>query len=440
MSLGAAFVSTILPTLIPYYDKTIQDLVELKDTVYALFSKGETASVNSLGARVSLRTKVNPNFGNRLEGNPFREPGQNSYQQLSVAYQRSSISGGMTDDVIDQIKDQNSFAESMAECIATDTMSYKRQQDIDFCLGDGSARRATVLSVTSGAAGGSVVVMDAVLGNRLLEQDGLYVAHDPTTGTAHGVTTGHNLTSKTDFQTTNFGGDVTSGTTWAAADIIVNRGDADGNSSWNLAIYGFTYFANDSGEYFGLSKDLTDKLRGIREPLGGNNISFSSLLRGEVRWKYRWNESVVPTMTDFTSEAQVSVYKNLGFQLRSFLQDPNSGPVKKFDGAIESISDGNREIIVDNNFSPSDWFRGDRKIVKHFVLEQPALWGKDGLQYRSTISTGVSASNGVAASPGQWKGLLSWIIAGKENFAALNPARFIWYSGCGTTGSFNGIK
>lgn len=446
MPLGVSDIAAILPVLVPLIDKNIEMLVELADHVYALHEKGTDAEINSLGARVSVRNKINPNYGNNgIDGKPFREPGQNNYLQYVISFVADNYSGGITGASWANLNSAQAFGDSVNDMIATGIEYMKRQRDIDFCHGSfPTAYRAKVLSVTSGANAGSVVVMDPEEGNRFLDKDGIYIFCHPTTGLAHGVATGHQLTSKTDNQITNFLGDVTSGTTAAAGDILVNRADATGASSFNQAIYGFEYFGLDSGDYFGLSKDTEDKIRGLREPGNGNNVSRSLLLRGEVRFKYRWNpgeggRAKLSALVDIVSSAQYAIYETMGYNLTQYLGDPNGGPIKKFDAKINAVQDGGRLMIEDSNVRPSNWFRYDPRAMRRYVFEPTALWTKDGLKMRSLVSGGVAALNGMLASGGQIQDLLSWVIQGKEQMFYRNPALMITYFGLGTIGTFQGV-
>ena len=446
MPIGAQDIASVLPTLIPMLDTEIEMLVELEDHWYSAHETGTDGQMNSLGARVSLRSSINPNYGNQsIDGGAFREPGQNGYLQAIIPFSADNYSGGATGAAQANLESIKSFGDSMEEMVALGVQYIKRQRDIDFAHGTFPLGfRAKVSSITSNGSSGSVVVMDAEEGNRFLDKNGCYIACHPTTGNAHGVATGHYVTSKPDAQTTNFSGNVGANTTWAAGDILVNRADATGATSFNRAIYGFEYFGLDSGEYFGLSKDTEDKLRGLRENGNGNNISRSLLLRGETRYKYRWNPgeqgaTKLSAMIDAVPTAQYSAYQAMGYNLVQYLATPGAA-IKTFDAKINAVQDGNRVMIEDANIRPSNWFRYDKTTVKRYVFEKTGMWTRDGLKYRSIYSTGVGASNGVAASPGQIQDLTSFVIQGKENMFCKDPAKIIWYFNLGYTGIFNGVS
>lgn len=443
MPIGQQDIQSILPVLMPEMDNLVVMLVELKDHLWASHEKGTDHKMNSLGARVSLRNKVNTHWGNQsVDGGAFREPGSNDYLQAIITFAAHNISGGATGAAIQNLESPKAFGDSMEQMIALAMEVHKREMDIDFCHGSAPLGfRAKIASITSAASTGSVVVMDSEEGNRFLAENEYYVACDPTTGATHGVAGGHPLLSTSDSVTCTFGGDVTTNTDWAAADILVHKASADGENSFNRAIFGFEYFGLDSGEYFGLSKDTTTKLRGLRENANFNNVSQSLLLRGETRYKYRWNtgdQSELEAMIDAVPTAQYSAYKAMGYSLTNYLQTPGN-QISKFDGAIRSISDGNRALVEDANIRPTNWFRYNKDIIKRYVFEETALWTRDGLKWRSIYSSGVSASGGVAATPGQIKDLLSWVIQGKDQMFCNNPAKMITYINLGTIGQFTGV-
>lgn len=445
MPVGPQDIQSILPVLAPEMDRIVENLVELEDHLYSAHAKGEDAQINSLGARVSLRNIINANYGNQsIDGGAFREPGQNNYLQAIIAFTADNYSGGATGAAQTNLESAKAFGDSIEEMIALGVQYIKRQRDIDFCHGSAPLGfRAKVLSVTSGASTGSVVVMDPEEGNRFLDKGGCYVAVVAASGVTHGVPTGHYLQSKSDNQTCTFSGDVTANTDWGAGDILVHRADATGANSWNRAMFGFEYFGLDSGEYFGLSKDTEDKLRGLRENANNNNVSRSLLLRGETRYKYRWNPGEQGTtklsaMVDAVPTAQYSAYTAMGYSLVQYLAQPGAA-IGKFDGKINAVTDGNRVMIEDANIRPTNWFRYDRSTIRRYVFEQTGLWTRDGLKYRSIYSTGVAAASGVVASAGQIQDLTSFVIQGKEQMFCKDPAKIIWYFSLGTVGTFQGV-
>jgi hypothetical protein len=438
-------IPSILPALAMAMDKQVAMLVELEDHVYAMHEKGTDAEINSLGARVTLRNIINPNYGNQaIDGGAFREAGTTKYLQAIISFTADNYSLGASGAALKNIESPQFFGDSLEELLALGVQYMKRQRDIDFCHGTAPLGfRAKVLSVTSGATGGSVVVMDPEEGNRFLDEDGYYIACHPTTGAAHGVTTGHQCTGKPDTQTTNFSGDVTVNTTWAANDILVNRAAADGSSSFNRAMYGLEYLGLDSGEYFGLSKDSVSKLRGIRENANFNNVSRSLLLRGETRWRYRWNPgaagaATLAAMIDVVPTAQMNAYKAMGFALISYLAQPGAA-IPKFDANIGAVSDGNRVMIEDANIRPSMWFRYKKDIIKRYEFEPTAIWTRDGLKWRSIYSAGIAAASGVAATAGQILDLITAVIQGKEQMFNKEPPHMITYFNLGTAGLFQGV-
>lgn len=446
MPFTPADIPSILPTLELIMSKKITMLVELEDHLYNRHGRGTPEDTNSLGARVSFLTAVNGNYGNNaIDGGAFREGGSDAYAQATIGFTADNISATITGATLKNVKSASSFGDSIEQRTARMIAYVKKQRDIDLCHGTFPLGfRAKVLSVTSGANSGSTVVMDPEEGNRFLEPGAIYIACHPTTGVAHGVATGHDVLvkgGKPDKQTTLFHGDVTSGTTWAAGDILVNRADANGVASFNRAMYGFEYFLLDSGEYFGLSKDDTDLLRGLREPGNGNNVSRSLLLRGETRYKYRWNNSNdqrLDSMIDVVPFVQSSIYKTLGQDLLQY-HITDGGPLQKFDGAIKKVSDGSRLMIENGNVRPSNWFRYDPSQVERYVLEETAMWGLDGLKFRTSYSSGVAALNGVAATGGSIIDQISWTIQGKEQMFMRCPAHGIWYFNLGTNGMFQGV-
>jgi hypothetical protein len=442
--IGPQDIASILPTLVPILDQQIEMLVELEDHWYSMHET-EDFEMNSLGARFSLRSFINPNYGNQsIDGGAFREAGQNGYLQAIVPFAADNYSGGATGAAQANLASPRAFGDSMEELVALGVEYIKRQRDIDLAHGTFPLGfRAKVKSITSNATSGSVVVMDDEEGNRFLDENGFYIACHPTTGAAHGVTTGHQVTTKTDNQITNFSGDVGAGTTWAAGDFLVNRADAEGASSFNKAMYGFEYFGLDSGEYLGLSKDTNSKLRGLRENGNGNNISRSLLLRGETRYKYRWNPGMegrtkLTAMIDAVPTAQYAAYEAMGYNLVQYLAQPGEA-IKNFDAKINAVRDGSRVMIENANIRPSNWFRYDKSTIKRGVFEKTALWTRDGQKYRSIYSSGVGAASGVAATAAQIKDLTSFVIQGKENTVCKDPAKIIWYFNIGVNGVYNGV-
>lgn len=445
MPFGPTDIPSILPEMGLILDKKINLLVELEDHIYSRHSMGTPDDTNSLGARVTFITQVNGNYGNNsIDLGAFREGGSEQSQQLTITFTADNISGAIGGAALRNIKSPSHFGDGVEAKTARMVKYLKKQRDIDLCHGTFPLGfRAKVLSVTSGSStAGSVVVMDSEEGSRFLEPGAVYVGCNATTGAAHGVTTGHPVISKNaDNVTVTFQGDVTSGTTWGVGDILVNKGDATGVSSFNRAMYGFEYFLLDSGEYFGLSKDQTGLLRGIRENGNGNNISRSLLLRGEVRYKYRWNDSSdqkLDSMIDVVSFAQEAVYKTLGFDLLQYV-NLQGGPLQKFNGAIKTVQDGNRLLLANGNVRPSNWFRYDPSQVRRYVLSPTKIWDEDGLKFRSTPVSGVGSSNGVPAMGGSILDQINWTIEGKEQMAMVIPAHGIWYYGLGYSGMFNGV-
>jgi len=438
--------TSVLPILAPFMDKTVEVLVETKDRLYAMFSKGTDGQINSLGARVSVLTAMNPNYGNnQIDGGGFREPGSFGYKQFIIQFVGDNASLGLTGAAQQNIQSNSAFGLDVTKMLAYTVEYLKRQRDIDFSHGNGSGQRALVASVTSSANTGSVVVMDAQEGTRFLDENGIYIAINPLSpATPHGITTGHTLLSKaSDNITATFLGATATGTAVTTGDIFVNKGDSQGNNSYNRAIYGLEYFFGNSGDYFGLSKDSERRIQGMIENGFNNNVSRSLLLRGELRYRYFWadtDDDDLSAMLDVVSIAQYGVYELLGYALTQYMYDPAKGELPKFDGKIKIVSDGSRQMIRAANVRPTNWFRIAPKYIRRYQFEPTALWTRDGSRWRSVYGAGVAASAGMPANAGQIMDLTSCVVQGKEQMFNGNPRRGVFYQNLGTNGVFQGVN
>jgi hypothetical protein len=419
--MGSETNQTALPLLQLKINKAIVMTVELKDTLYSMHAKGTPKEMNSLGARAIFKLRVNPNSGNQGEGDYFREPGKHNFKQAVIGFTRDNISHGANGDYLDNIENTDAIGGKLKELMADNVLYLKKQRDIDFCHGDGVGSRG-LISSWSVSGGNTTVTFDSAEGTRFLDEDEIYFVVLPADGTVHGVTTGHRCLSITSSTVAVFVGDMTAGTTVAAADILVKKATADNETSWNRALYGYDYFFLDSGPYFGLSKDTDRRLRGLRVNGGGRNVSFSLLEKGRTKWFYRWNEEMPQSLIDAVPPAQQAAYKLLGYSLRRI-----DGGATSFDGALVKVTDGNLTMHIDANLLPTKWRRYDQSTIERYEFKPTGIWRRDGLTYRTVQGNNTN------------KDEIYWIIDGKEQMFCNNPARGIEYYNLGTAGVETGV-
>jgi hypothetical protein len=411
-------IAQALPHLIPKINKAITQTIELKDTMYSMHSKGTPKEMNSLGARVIFKLGINSNYGNQGEGDWFREPGHHRVKQATIGFTRDNTSHGVNGDYFDNIEGTDAIGGKLAELMKDDVANIKKQRDIDFCHGDGKGTRGTVLTLS----GTTIINFEATEGTRFLDEGEIYFFVHPTSGAVHGEITGHLLVTINSSTQATFVGSTTAGTSVAAADLVVHKATADNETSFNRAIYGYEYFFLDSGAYFGLDKDADAKLRGLRVNGSSLNVSFSLLEKGITKWMYRWNDPAPSNLIDVIPPAQAAAYKLLGYTLRRI-----DGKARSFDGAINQVSDGDREMFIDANIRPSNWFRYDRATIDRYEFKATGVWKRDSLGMRAVQGNGTN------------KDEVFWIIDGKEQMFDSNPARGIWYYGLGYAGVDIGI-
>lgn len=419
--MSAETVREALPYLIPRINKAVVMTIELQDTNYSLHSKGTPKEMNSLGARQVFKLRINSNYGNPGEGDYFREGGKHNSKQATIGFTRDGITHSVNDDYFDNVEGTDAIGGKLADLIKDNIAYMKKQRDVDFCHGTGLASRGKIASI-SVSGGNTTATFDSEEGTRLLDEGEIYFAVTAAAGTVHGSTSGHKLLSITSTTVAVFEGDMSSGTTVAANDILVHKATADNENSWNRALYGYEYFFNDSGPYFGLDRDTESKLRGLRVNGGGFNVSFSLLEKGRTKWFYRWNQQMPNNLIDATSPAQEAAYKLLGYSLRRV-----EGTASSFDGAFTKVTDGNLTMHVNANIRPGNWFRYDPATIDRYEFKETGIWKRDGLTMRTVQGNGSN------------KAEVYWIINGKEQMFCNNPARGVWYYNLGTSGVDTGI-
>lgn len=415
--MSAEGIREALPYLIPKLNRAVVMSVELKDSAYALHSKGTPKEMNSLGARQTIKLAVNSNYGNKGEGDYFREGGKHNAKQAIIGFTRDSITHALNDDYFDNVEGTDAIGGKMADLMKDNIAYMKKQRDIDFCHGDGKGTRGTVSSVS----GTTIIIFTSEEGSRFTDKNEFYFFHHPTTGAIHGSTSGHQVVSIDSTTQATFTGDLTSGTTVAANDLMVHKGTADNESSYNRALYGYEYFFLDSGAYFGLDKDTESLLRGLRVNAQNLNVSFSLLEKGITKWQYRWNEEP-DGLIDMVPPCQIASYKKLGYPIRRIGADD-----KSFDGGITKVTDGQRTMYSDANIRPTNWFRYKQSCIQRYEFKATGVWTRDGNTYRTIYGNNSNKSE------------IYWIIDGKEQMFCDQPAHGIWYYNLGTSGVETGI-
>lgn len=410
-------VRQALPYLYPKINQAVVQTVELEDTNYSLHAKGQAKEINSLGARVAFKLRVNTNYGNNSSGGYFREPGHHQAKQAVIGFTRDNIAHGVDGDYFDNIEGTDAIGGKLKELMRDDVLYMKKQRDIDFCHGDGTGTRGTVSSIT----GTTVVTFTSEEGTRFLDVGETYFFH-ASDGTQHGATAGHPLASIDSTTQGTFTGALTDNTDVTAGDVAVHKGSADGESSFNRALYGYEKFFLATGEYFGLDKDAEPNLRALRVPAGGKMVSFSLLEKGITKWMLRWNSGEPQGLIDAVPPSQYAAYKLLGYGLRRVTEN-----ARKFDGAFTKVSDGDRTMYINANIRPTNWFRYMKEIIERFEFKATGLWRMDDLTMRTPQANGSNAD------------AVYWIINGKEQMFCSNPAKGIWYSGLGVSGVDTGI-
>lgn len=413
-------VRQALPYLIPKINRAVVQTVELADTLYSMHSKGQAKEINSLGARVTFKTQVGTNYGNPSSGGYFREPGHHTSKQATIGFARDAIAHGVDGDYFDNVEGTDAIGGKLKELMKDNVLYIKKQRDIDFCHGNGQGVRGTVSSTTPSTT--SVVVFTSEEGTRFLDEGETYFFHDPTDGTAHGATAGHTVNSIDSTTQATFSGNTDDNTNVTAGDVAVHKASADGESSFNRALYGYEHFFLDTGAYFGLDKDADAKIRGLRVNANSSLVSLSLLEKGITKWMYRWNSGEPQGLVDCTSPAQYAAYKLLGYTMRRLTENTRS-----FDGAFTKVSDGEREIYIDANIRPTNWFRYDKNIIERYEFKPTGIWRMDDLTMRAPQASGSIQDS------------VFWIINGKEQMFCNNPARGIWYYSLSTTGLETGI-
>jgi hypothetical protein len=410
-------VREALPRLLPYINKSITESVELQDTLWAMASKGTPKEMNSLGARQNFKLRVNSNWGNNSSGSYFREPGKGNVKQAVIGFTYWNIAHGATGDYFDNVEGDHAIGGKLAELMADDVAYNKKQLDIDFCHGNGQGIRGTVASIS----GTTIVIFTAEEGTRFVDPGETYFFHHPTTFAQHGATVGHVAASVDSSTQATFGGDITDNTDVATNDIMVHKGQADGVSSVNRAIYGLEFFFLDSGAYFGLDKDTEPGLRGLRVSGGSNLISLSIVEKAATKWFYRWNSAMPTNMIYAMPPAQVQAYKLLGYN--SMRREDGSN----FDGQIQKITINGQPIEVDANIRPTNVFIYKGSCIQRYEFKPFGIWRRDGLEMRTVYGNGSN------------KDEVYWIMDGKGQMFCDNPAEGIQIYSLSTTGLETGV-
>jgi len=422
--MGYADVVKALPYLRAPLNNSIEVATEQKNNTSSLFDKGKPKKTNARGAREVIKIQYNPNVGASASGAYFREPGSGRAIELIVGYMRDSITGGEDGDYWDNVE-RDSVGPTMANCIADDLATLKKIRNILFCF-EGNAKGTLAVIAAGGiavAGGNTTLTFTTEVGNRFIDVEGIYMVHNPNTLQQKGVLTGHKCLAKIGTTQALFEGDMTAGTATVAGDILVHKGTADNKSSIMKWHYGFEYFFGISGMYFNIDRDLISEMRALQVDLGGEMVSHSALQKGLTKYKYRWNEQqFIGTHTDFIPPSQEAAYMLLGYPLRMV-----EGTAMKYDGAFKMVTDGDRKMVIDAHFRPSNWFRVDTSTIFLYELLKTGLWDKDGLQGRAPQGNG-SIQDAVF-----------WIINGKRNYACINPAKNIWYKNAGSAGVETGV-
>jgi len=418
MAVQISDVNAMFPQIKLKVNEKITELQAFPDHAVRLVKKGTPKATNPKGAREILKIGENTEIGAIGEGGTYPPGGGRRAVEMLIGYVPLSISGKVTGDRIAAAKDAIGAGGMIGGLMMDDYKSLRKQEDINFCLGDGLFRRGTVLSFS--VSTNTTVTFESAAGAYYIVVGQFYFIHHPTTFALHGGGTAFQCLSKTKT-TAVFAGDMTVATTIAAGDYLVPRasGGASPESAVNRACRGFSYFAAASGDYYGVDKDNISEARGLRLNAGGDMISHPLMEQTNSLYSFRWGSApVMSSQTDFTSPTQIEGYKLNGYPLRRV-----DGPsYKNYDGAIERVTDGNRMQVIDPFFADTVWYRVMMEYVSQYVFIEEGTWDLDGLEARAPQDTG-----GIVDA-------LLYIIRKKNQFADINPGSLIEIFGLGTSG------
>lgn len=348
MSLNNAELAVVLKEVI---DPEIVDQVERTPTLYKLIPKGGPMNArggNDAGASVSytsgkdgifMYAKVEPNpsiawFG---EGGKYPAGAASKRVKFSTGFSRVAITSRLTRDVLEGA-DKSAIIDVVAEEIVDDTKSILKEISQQL-YGDGSGKKATITSITTGAdlANGKVVVGSTNLTNAsnwgglgasAVLVRGKYdiisgAATDRNGAGADGVVTvgdvvKSNLTVTTkDNASVTFGGvDLSSLTTDAdgAACTVLVGDSLVLSGSYGKCITGLDYhISSGTGTYQNVSRATYPSFRAYTYDMNGTGLTVAALYKVIFQARYaRRNDILQGEYVILSAPTQTHAYALLG--------------------------------------------------------------------------------------------------------------------------------
>lgn len=415
-------VASVMPKVKVLVNKKVHDLQEFEDRVVAFVKRGKPKATNAKGAREILDVASNTAYGAKGENGVFRQGGGHKSVEMVIRYVETHISGYATGEQIRNVKAQ-ALGGMLGELMGRDVKVFRKQEDINFCRGDGLWQRGEILGTPTVAGGISTVTFTNTEGNRFVEPGGIYLVHNKTSGAVIGSVNGYECLSRIGRTQARFAGDLN-----ALGDltgrILCPIGTGDGESTFGRAPRVLSFFTGTSGDYYGIDRDVIDNAQGLRVDGAGENITHPMLEKGTTLYMYRWNSQDVDVKhVDLVPPAQVAVYKLNAYALRRL----DTESYRVYDGAIKKIKDGDRMIIVDANIPPDKWYRMYMECIYNYVLSEPGVWDLDDREVRPQHVNG-SIRDGV-----------QWHLFGENNYGCTMPGEQIEYHTLGRSGVFDGV-
>lgn len=411
-------LAAVLALIEPEYSQSVTDLCALPTTAISRIEKAETKRMNTKGYFERLHVAYNTAKGATNDRGNFLAGGGDKYIEILIGAVFNHISGEMTGHYFRNLQAPKSIAENLSQKMLNDVKALNNEREMQFCLGDGLNSKGVVASI-SYVSPSTTVTFASPMGSFYIEEGRSYYFHHPTTFLRHGhATNSFVCTSVPSATTAVFTGDLTGGTTVAAADIVCGQGSADGESTLNRAIRGPSYWCAKTGDYFGANRDVITKTQGNRYDFGGNMISHQGLEAMDKVYDYRWGTNPRGTLdhVDFWSPANVQGYLLPAYLLRRL----NTDDYKNYDGKARMQGDGGRELVVSKYFIATSLYRLNVAFCNKYEIQPVQLWDLDDKKVRS-----LTANGGILDC-------VTWTHTVYDNFGCRNPGEQIEGFGLGT--------
>lgn len=421
---GPMTIQSIMAVISPHVNNALRNATSLPSKSVGHFKKSERKPSNAKGYRVRQLVDTNTQYGAPPDGGNYITGGGYRYVEMLIGTVAFVIALKLDGGALRNIKDAQHTGLSLAEMLMKDGEVYAKQENINFCMGDGFFRRGTI--DTGGVAAYSapyttITFTEADGGSYFIDKGAYYYVHLPTSPyTLHGGGAAFQCYDKPTATTARFVGDMTASTTAAAGDYLVPKGAADGQSSINRAVKGPSYFSKDTGDKFGVDVDVEDRLRGIVYDADDAMVTPQLLELVNALYSFKWGDDPQGTMrhTDFYSPTQYQAYLMNAYPLRRL----NTADYTNFDAQAKTRGDGGRETVIDNHYKDMDWYRILTESIYSYVQQDFGPWNYDGQESR-TIYANSSITDAIQIHNVSFK-----------NYGCEDPGRQIHISNLGTTG------